>query len=831
MKRVVLSILLVLLMSVSVLADGGFYADTIYFDVRMQEDIGIQDAIAGNTDIFLEGLSAPQVLSLSQAELDKLDIYSVPSGYTDFILNPIPNVAPYTLTVDGKEYFNPFAIKDLRFALNFLVNRKYVVEEILGGAGMPMYTCVVPGQPGTYRYELNASKMGFSAEGDESRALEAIETAMNEAASLPENKGKLVKKDGKWMFNNEPVVIKFVIRVDDPSVRVPLGNYFTTQLEKTGLTVEKLMVDRYKANDLVYDNNPANYDWNMLTEAWGAGATRRFWDHIVGQMYAPWRNWMPGRTNAANWRYTNDEIDKLTQIAMYGDVLNEEEYWDATLKAQTLGLEEAVRIFVAVQHDYFLANKNAFEERFAYGLGDGLNQWSLLTAKPKNKVMKVTQFSSQGSLFMQAWDPIGLDGMTDTYSSRIADLLMDMGAFESPVDAMYTSLVAVPLEIETSVLRNAEGEIVGDIEVPANAVKWDAYKDEWVEVGPGTTAKGYGKFTLEYRDFHQGIPMSMIDYLYDDVFKEEWRIKEYEGDPWYEQEIDDLYAPTADLDKGTIYDFENNIVYGWTDDYSPDPNRMIGKLAPAWSTNTHSPSLGVSWEIAEALGRMVALGSNSGTVYSFSGSREGAEPVDVLVERCVKDIKAELHKMIIEEWIPLGLEEYITVEDAIARYQAALTFINKYGHAYISNGGYYLAKYDTDANYAELKAVRDEDYPMDSDSLMALFERTILDIETIETPMLNVRGKDIVVKVHATEAIYPNNVGLPATMGNTTITLITDDGELTYNAELTNNGIFEGKIPGSATQNLAPGSYSILVEITGEGKTVGEAVTKPIVLR
>ncbi len=72
------------------------------------------------------------------------------------------------------------------------------------------------GQPGTYRYNLLATKFGSTAEGNEARALEVIESSMQAAANLPENVGRLVKRaDGFWYFDNEPVTIKIAIRVDD----------------------------------------------------------------------------------------------------------------------------------------------------------------------------------------------------------------------------------------------------------------------------------------------------------------------------------------------------------------------------------------------------------------------------------------------------------------------------------------------------------------------------------------------------------------------------------------------------------------------------------------
>ena len=68
--------------------------------------------------------------------------------------------------------------------------------------------------------------------------------------------------------------IKFVIRVDDPSGRLPAGNSIADLIEKTGIKVEKLLYDRNKSTQVVYLTDPEDYEWKILTEAWGMGATR-----------------------------------------------------------------------------------------------------------------------------------------------------------------------------------------------------------------------------------------------------------------------------------------------------------------------------------------------------------------------------------------------------------------------------------------------------------------------------------------------------------------------------------------------------------------------------
>ena len=163
---------LVLLMSSIVFAQKGPVPEKVYFDVRMDENIGINDVAAGTSDIFYYGVDGTIINGLNPDILDKLEIYDVPSGTWSLQFNPYPNEAPYIFEKDGKTIFNPFAMQEVRFAMNFLINRQYIVDEILGGAGGVMFTMATPGQPGTYRYNLLAAKFGFTAEGDEERALQ-----------------------------------------------------------------------------------------------------------------------------------------------------------------------------------------------------------------------------------------------------------------------------------------------------------------------------------------------------------------------------------------------------------------------------------------------------------------------------------------------------------------------------------------------------------------------------------------------------------------------------------------------------------------------------------
>lgn len=834
MKRVVFFVsVLAFLLTLSVVAAEvkGPFVDSVYFDIRMQEEIGLKDTIEGRTDVFMEGLPGPLIKGLDQASLNKIDLYNVPSGSLSILMNPIPNAAPYTVKVEGKDIFNPLAIREVRFAINTLINRQYIVDEILGGAGGPMFTMTTPGQPGTVPYELNAAKMGFSASGDEATAIADITAALTKASQLDANKGKLKKGAKFWEYNGKPISVRFAIRVDDPTVRVREGEYISQQLEKAGISVERLMWDRSKCSNTVYGGDPADYLWTMYTEGWGAGATRAFWAHIVAQMHAPWYGYMPGGAVPEFWNYKNDKIDELTIKAYSGNILTAQEYWDTILEAQRLALLDAVRIQIAYQSDYYAVNKANMTQRMAYGLGDGLNQWSIITAKPKTKNLKVTQYSAKGSLFMSSWDPIGVDGFSDTYSRNISDLLYDASMPESPVNGIPMANRAEVVSFETKVHRSGD-ELVGEFDAPADAKVYNPKTNKWEAIGAGKKVQSIGKYKMTFSNFHHGIPMSYEDFLYGSAFSEEWRIEDQPGDPWYDAEYDSQVTPLADTVLCSVFDEKTKTftVYG-NYNFPLDKDYAAASLAPGWSPSANA-GIGVPWEISEALARMVALGkSASGEVWSFSASKKGTTEVDVLNAKCVADIKAELNKMIAEKYVPECLKDYTTADKAIKRYQAAIKWIDTNSHAYISNGPFYLAKYDATANYAEVRAFRDASYPHTAQGWLNKLKRTILKVENVEVPVLNMRGKDIKVKMRVGQSIYPEVLTKPATVGEGTITLITKTGEVVFKAKRTSAGIFEATIPGSATKDLPAGSYTLVLQFTGDKSVVGTNLTKTIVLR
>lgn len=838
MKKILLvSVLAIaLVFAVSAQAKFGPYADKVIYDVRMDQTIAIKDTAEGKTDVFFTGLDGKTFKGIQQTDLDKLSVYAVPSGSWSLLLNPIPNKAPYTFQhKDGRVIFNPLAIREVRYAINWLIDRKKIVDEILLGAGDPMITAQTPGQPGTYRFNLVPAKLGMTVRGNEKKAIADIDAAMKAAAELPENRGKLAKSGQFWTYNGEPVTVRFMIRVDDPTGRLLEGRYISEQLEKAGIKVEQLEIDRSKAGKLAYSSDPADWQWSMYTEGWGAGATRAWWDVTISQMYSPYYGYMPGGQTGGFWNYENNEIDSIAQKNINGWFLTADEYWNDNIKVQEMALKEAVRIYVCSQVQYYVANKARFNARMLYGLGDGLNNWSVRSADVKpdskgEKVLHITQYSARGGLFMSSWDPVGVDGFSDVYSAAIVEACTDPATFESPNAAKDTPLrVKYDLKnVETKVAAGKPGEPpVGQIDVDKASIIFNSKTKKWEtgieykDVGDGqydyiknSGIKAYSKISnmqYIYGKWHDGQPITIADIMYATAFGYEWANKDSEDDKYYDEAYASQYQSTLPISKGVVFNKDGSFVSYFDFNWPMDKDRVAATGAVSPKAGNPGRQTLVSWEIYEALAKLVVDGSKSGTQYTFAYDPSITE-VDIINPKCVADIKAKLQDFVAAKYVPDAIKQWVTPEQAVARYNAAIKFIDTYGNAYISNGPFFISKVDYNANYIELSAFRD--YPYRADYFPKLFRTVITRIDEVKVPATAQRTADAKIDVLVSAVTYPDDTAKAAdNKAKVTITLVlADNTEKAYVAKYVSAGNFQAVIPAKDLGGLKPGAYTLVVQ-------------------
>jgi peptide/nickel transport system substrate-binding protein len=811
-------------------ANKGPIVDKILVNAKTQEDIGIKDVAEGKGDVFWYSTNGSTYKALTDDVKAKLETYAVPESSWSLLFNPYPNQAPYTAkTKDGKTAFNPFAIKEVRFAMNFLINRKQLVDEVIAGAGQPKYTPVTLGQPNSGRYVPIVGKMGFTESGDEAKAIADIDAAMKSAAELPANKGKLAKKDRWWTYAGKAIEINFLIRVDDPTGRLKEGLYVSDQIEKAGIKVNRLQYDRAKCSKIYRNGDPKDYEWNIYTEGWGGGQTYAFWETSIAQYYAPYFANMPGGGNAGQWNYSNPEIDALMQAANNGNVKDINDYYEKCFKAMELGLK--VRVFVLDSTSYYLANKDRFNGRMAYGIGDGLNRLSALTADVKpdtagaykgKKVLRITEFSAKGALFIYPWDPIGPDGFADTYGKVVSSPPSDMEFDFNPVTGMCLPLRASVKSFKAE--PKFEGDkLLGSIAVPPEAVIWNAQDQKWesgtVWVDKGEGSFGYAKiadkpeygksvatatFSFSYAKWHDGRMMDQNDYRYAIALPFNVSLKKGEGDKIYDEAYSGAISPNLARVKGFVFNKDGTItVYG--DSYYPmDPVYNASLLCPSLMVEASNYQAIVGWPVLEAITGLVADGK-----YVYNSNGDFTE-IDLIAEKHVTDIKAKLGEYAAAKHVPASLLGFVKPEDAVKAYQAAIAFIDKYKHAYISNGGFILESYDSANQTALLTATPFADYPLAKGEMVKKVSTTYARINSVKVGTF-AKGSDLAVDIALAEVAYPANKAKAAAKANVKVTLV-GDKDYIYAAKSSKAGFFAATVPAKDLAGLKPGTYTLIVE-------------------
>jgi len=116
----------------SALAEKGSYVDSIQFIQYLDESTAIEEVKRGSLDLYYSRVSS----ELIQNQDQDLQVFYATGGSFSLLVNP----------AEGKE-FNPFYYQEVRFALNYLVDRKLIVDELMGGHGIPMVSNYGPFDP------------------------------------------------------------------------------------------------------------------------------------------------------------------------------------------------------------------------------------------------------------------------------------------------------------------------------------------------------------------------------------------------------------------------------------------------------------------------------------------------------------------------------------------------------------------------------------------------------------------------------------------------------------------------------------------------------------
>ena len=646
--------------------------DSVRFIHYLDENVAIEEIKSGNLDTYFFRIPLDLVTDIKNDV--SVTLFNKIGGSFGILLNPSPS--------SNNDTINPFEFRDIRFAINFLINRNFISNEVLHGYGIPMYDPFGLFSPDYPVVMDTVESFGFHYDPD--YALKQIKkTLLAHGAKL---------KDEKWYFKDKPIKLKVLIRSDDLQRKV-LGELVSSELDQLGFTIIKDYSDLNKAVTLTQGSDPQKFLWHVYTEAF-AGSTSfiKYNDAVLAQMYAPWYANMPGNQNPGFWQYRNSTLDKITQKLVFSNFTSENERNNLLNEATRIGIEESVRIFLVKNIDPYAVSSSVTGLVNDFGAGI-TSKYSLLNAKSeRDHSLKV----GVKQIYQGAWNNIG--GFSDAYSINIYSNIADSATLRHP----FTGEV---ISMRNQILNSTTNGPDERIQIHPDTIIWNSALG-WIPVEKNSTSLSKVTYKILYSNWHNGIPMDKSDLLYSLYFMYEWGTNSGDGD----LTIDPEYTSRVELGlpyfKGVRFISENgdDIVESYLDQWHYD-DKEIAASAGVWAQEP--------WEITAASERLVL--SNDLSFSKSQSTTKNAEWLSLIIPEHANLIKQELLKMKNENFIPSPLKGIVSLEEAKDRYEASIDWIEKHNHALISNGAFYLDRYNPSGRIIDIKIFNDSSYPFERD--------------------------------------------------------------------------------------------------------------------
>jgi len=748
-----MKLLLVLILAVIgtevALAETGVFVEEVNFIQYLDENTALEEVRNGNLDLYYYRIPSDRVETSDARE--GLKIYESTGGSYSILVNPAES-----------ESFNPFSIPEVRFALNYLVDRKLIVNELMGGYGTVMISNYGPFDPDYMSIldELESFHFRYNPVLSES----LISDSLSKVGSK--------KVNGYWTLNGKEIEIVVFIRSDDP-VRKSIGEILSSELEKLGFKVIKDFGDLNKAFAVVYGSNPADMKWHLYTEGWGGRSAFVKYDSVgLGQMYSPWFSNMPGFNDPSYWNYNNDFLDSVTQKIYTGNFTSSDERDELIRIATTEGVNESVRIFLASKIDQYVVNESISGVINDFGAGVPSRFTPINTRTDSNSVTIGVKQIYQG-----AWNPIG--GISDVYSRHIWDVLYDPGVFMHP----YTGDI-FPIRADWEVETAGPLE---KIDVPEDAIIWDTKSQKWQNVKAGTQSTSKVIFDLGFSNWHNKRPMDMNDILYSLYFTLEWGSEPKDNDKTFDPEFSPRQLQTTKTIV-CVRQIDNDSIEVYVDYWHFDESE-IASWASLWSS--------MPWEIMYAMEQSVIDGKLS---YSRSGAvSKSVNWLSLIVPHDSSILKEYLQEFSDSNSVPSSLRDFeLDSKYFKSRYESSIDWIDKNDHAIISNGPFYLDSYSPESRTIRIKAFVDASYPFEAGHWSKFEEVNFPQILHVDLNNVVSRGNEINISVKTKDSselryFFTNSQGLTVFSGiqkvEDDVGLINLSGNTTSNLSLGANDL------------------------------------------
>ncbi|MEJ2781056.1 ABC transporter substrate-binding protein [Stygiolobus sp. CP850M] len=719
--------------------------------------------------------------------------YLMPATYYDVLVNPLN-------TTFG---FNPFQFQEVRFALNFIVNRTFFVDNILHGYGIPSIT-LYAGEQCVLHIQNTLAKYAY-IHYNFTYANETIYKVLTAHGAQYVN--------GKWYYDGKPITVYVFVRTD-ATVRSEYAEYFISQLEKLGFTVQEIQGNLQKEISMVYGSDPANTTWDILIEAWGD--TYGYYDAgLIEGLYstlgssAPFTSYYGlsfGSFNDSKYESPlllkeANEIDNWSLTLIQSEFTNAAQYYQLVNDIVNVGINMSVRIGLGISltPQYVLSNINGVYPNYAQGsLLNFQTYLSIVNGSYPNVTIGV-RYLTQGAANPGA-------GFTDAYTDEIATALFTPAALTVP-----GSGYPVPYIYSFKIVNMTPNAVVP---VPSNALWWNPAKQQVTYVPSNTTAQMaviYNLAPLFNNDkWADGQNITLADIIYQYIIASEMSLNS--SNPIYDSVTSSAYGPSLQTIKGFKI-INSTAIEIWGNDWFFDPTEAAVSLFGSFNPLGYALAGGgyFPWQVYVGMKDVVAEGK---AAWSQSDAQsKGIDWLNLVSPTDVGYILSALENASTSGYIPNSLIQIeklsnitlVTQQQAISGYKAAISFIQTYDNALIGDGPFILVAWNPSASPPFAKIVKNPYFHL------------VPPQQALLIPMTYSISFNVPPTVTAGEVLNGTVRGTPAgstqasPVANVTVylELLHPNGSIIFSTqEMTNNqGQFTFNIP----KNLSSGSYILTI--------------------
>jgi peptide/nickel transport system substrate-binding protein len=681
----------------------GGWLDEIDVSV-VASDSAIAQVQAGAIDFFSFNLASDVYPAIQEAGLSSTQSLG---GYYGISLNPA--------VLDDTSVLNPFSNRKIREALNWLIDRNYVNQEIYAGGSLAR---LLPITTQLVEY-ANLIETARALESKYAYNLERAKAVVD--AEMPAM-GAELGADGKWQFNSEPITLIFLIRNDGDGTRLPMGDYVSNQLESVGFTVDRQYKTASEIFPIWLGTPAAEGQWHLYTAGYissGLGSLR----DESGNIQQSYLNTSIQASDPYISNVSDPEFQQLGDDLAQGNYDSKEERDAMMARALELSMEDSLFVWVIDQQSYAPFNNNV---QVTFDLATGpeatnVGPYNLRFNDQEGGVMRI----GTNDLFTEPWNPIaGSNWVWDSNIMRSTTMgTSNIGGGGGLMADPYTGL-AHPQRIASAELIYKEGLFINQnldwltvtavpqVDVPADAwIDWDATEQRFITVGEkypeGLTANVksvvvYPDDLFETVKWHDGSPISAGDFVMNLI--QGFDPGKLES-PLYDESLAlSIDAGLVSFKGYRITSTDPLTIESYTDAYLSDAELNI---APLWPQSAFGLSGENSWQmlavgnLAEAAGEITYSEDKAALLEVEQMSWVGGPSLEVLAKY--------LDQAEAESYIPFAptMSRYVTEEEAALRYANLKAWYEAHGHFWVGTGPYYLDQVFTTEKSLVLKNFAD----------------------------------------------------------------------------------------------------------------------------